>query len=189
MPSRQPSGPASEDQSQLSGIAKLSSIARATKARARHMPGSLIAGMVLLSAAFITIGTQQAVKLVSADGPSSQASGPADNTRSTTDQAHQDGPAPDSQDASAGNNHNPSSDGSKTKTESRTNISVNGEHITVPENGSYSRTVNDESGSTSVHVESRSSNSSDGGASSSSNNNVTLRVHSESSSSNWEDSE
>jgi len=62
---------------------------------------------------------------------------------------------------------------------SQTNVTVNGQSIQVPENGTYSKTTDDNNGHTEVRVESSHSSSSTGG-SASNNSTVQLNVHSES---------
>ena len=67
---------------------------------------------------------------------------------------------------------------------STTEVMVNGERLTVPENGSYQRTTEDSNGRTDVKVDNRNQSTSSGdGSSNSSSSEVRIDVRSESSSS------
>jgi hypothetical protein len=65
---------------------------------------------------------------------------------------------------------------------STTNVTVNGQQVPVPENGTYSKTTEDGNSRTEIKVESKRSSTSDDSSSSNSSS-VHLNVHSESSSS------
>jgi hypothetical protein len=65
--------------------------------------------------------------------------------------------------------------------QSNTNVTVNGQSVEVPANGSYHKTIEDNNGRTEIHVDSKHSSSGDNnGQSSSNNSSVNLNVQSES---------
>jgi len=74
------------------------------------------------------------------------------------------------------------SDEGATSNRSETNVTVNGERVEVPENGSYSKTIKDGNSRTNINVESNHSSTSSGN-SSTNNSSVNVNIKSESHSS------
>jgi hypothetical protein len=114
-----------------------------------------------------------------------------DGTQNSTRASQSEGnansvPNPDKekQERAQEQSNNGSSSGTSTN-KSDTNITVNGQSIEVPENGSYNKTIQDGNSRTDIKVESNHNSTSDGNSSSNNssvNLNVTTESHSSSSS-------
>ena len=89
----------------------------------------------------------------------------------------------DMQDNAAGQSAGETSGAASNDSQSTTNVTVNGQRVDVPANGSYSQTIEDGNSRTEIRTESNHSNTTTGNGSSSSNNSsVNINISSGSSS-------